>query len=62
MEKTLFKPTLFMQSKKETKYKTLDGKDVMPIQPGTMKECRQFVDDYSNVSGTQVYGLSLIHI
>jgi DNA polymerase elongation subunit (family B) len=56
MEKTVFKPTLFLQSKTPTKYKTLDGTTVAPVQPGTMKECREFIDQYSNVSGTKVYG------
>ena len=56
MSKTPFRPTLFLPSKQESKYKTLDGKNVKPIQPGSMKECRQFVDDYSGVSGTSVYG------
>ena len=56
MEKTVFKPTLFLQSKTPTKYKTLDGVTVAPVQPGTMKECREFIDQYSNVSGTKVYG------
>ena len=55
-EKVPFKPTLFLPSKKPTEFKTLDGKFVSPIQPGTMKECRQFIDDYSGVSGTRVYG------
>ena len=56
MEKVPFRPTLFLPSNKPTKYQTLDGKFVSPIQPGTMKECREFVDNYSNVSGTKVYG------
>ena len=56
MEKYLFKPTLFLQSNKPTEFKTLDGKFVSPIQPGTMKECREFIDQYSGVSGTRVYG------
>ena len=56
MEKFPFHPTLFLPSKQESKYKTLDGKNVKPIQPGSMKECRQFLDDYSGVSGTSVYG------
>ena len=56
-EKVPFRPTLFLSSKNDTGYKTLDGKNVAPIQPGTMKECRQFIEDYSGVSGSQVYGM-----
>ena len=56
MEKVKFNPTLFVPSKNETEYRTLDGKFVAPVQPGTMKECREFIDNYSGVSGTKVYG------
>ena len=55
-DKIEFKPTLFVPAKKKTEYKTLDGKYVSPIQPGTLKECREFVEQYSGVSGTQIYG------
>jgi DNA polymerase elongation subunit (family B) len=57
MDKVRFQPTLFLLSKKETEYKTLDGKYVAPVKPGTMKECKQFIQDYDGVSGTKVYGM-----
>ena len=57
MEKVPFKPTLFLPPKNKTDYKTLDGQFVAPIQPGTMKECRQFIEDYAGVSGTKVHGM-----
>ena len=57
MDKVPFKPTLFVPSKNKTKYKTLDGKHVSPIHPGTMRECRDFIEEYSGVSGTSVYGM-----
>ena len=57
MEKKPFHPTLFLKSKIETEYKTLDGVYVAPVKPGTMKECKAFIDDYNGVSGTQVYGM-----
>ena len=56
-EKVPFKPTMYLPSKKPTEYKTLDGQYVAPIQPGTIKECRQFIDTYSGVDGTRVYGM-----
>ena len=56
-EKVPFRPTLFLSSNKETQYKTLDGKNVAPVQPGTMRECKEFIANYSGVSGTQVYGM-----
>ena len=33
-----FLPTMFVPSKKKTKYRTLDGKYVQSIQPGTVRE------------------------
>ncbi len=55
-ERIPFRPTLFLPTKKETKYKTLDGISVTPIQPGSIKECKEFITTYSGVSGTTVYG------
>ena len=57
MSKEEFKPTLFVPSKAKTDYRTLDGQSVAPIQPGSMKECRVFLDEYANVSGSKVYGM-----
>ena len=37
-----FFPTLFVKSKKKTKFKTLNGDSVEPIKPGTVRECREF--------------------
>jgi DNA polymerase elongation subunit (family B) len=52
-----FKPTLFVDSKSpKSKYKTLDGKIVEPIQPGYVKDCREFLDKYKDVKGFNVYG------
>lgn len=57
MDKVPFKPTLFMQSKTKTEHTTLDGKYVRPVQPGTMRDCKEFIEQYSDVSGTQIYGM-----
>ena len=32
-----FQPTVYLKSRKKTKWKTLDGENVEPIQPGTVK-------------------------
>jgi DNA polymerase elongation subunit (family B) len=55
-EKIRFTPTLFLPSKKPSKYKTLDGINVTPVQPGSMKDCREFLNQYDGVDGTKVYG------
>ena len=51
-----YQPTLFVPSKKKTKYKTLDGHAVEPIQPGKISDCKEFLDKYSKVEGFTVYG------
>ena len=49
-------PTLYVQSKNKTKYKTLDGEYVDPINPGLVKECREFYQKYDSVDGFKIYG------
>ena len=51
-----FFPTLFVKSKKKTKFKTLNGDSVEPIKPGTVRECREFYKKYEDVDGFSVYG------
>jgi DNA polymerase elongation subunit (family B) len=51
-----FNPTLFVPSKKKTKYKTLEGKYVQEIQPGTVRDCREFIKSHDNVEGFEIYG------
>ena len=50
-----FFPTLFVKSKKKTKFKTLGGEPVEPIKPGTVRECREFYKKYEDVDGFSVY-------
>ena len=51
-----FHPTLFVPSKKQTYYKTLEGEYVQPVKPGTVRDCREFFKQYENVDGFAVYG------
>jgi len=51
-----FFPTLFVKSKKKTKYKTLNGEAVEEIKPGTVRECRDFYKRYEDVEGFEIYG------
>ena len=51
-----FYPTLFVPSNKETKYKTLDGDYVESIDPGTVRDCREFIKKYDGVQNFKVYG------
>ena len=53
-----FFPTLFVKSKKnlKTKYKTLSGESVEAINPGTVRDCRDFYKKYEDVEGFEIYG------
>ena len=51
-----YSPTLFVKSNRETKYKTLEGENVEPIQPGTVRDCREFYKKYEDVDGFKIYG------
>ena len=56
-EKVPFKPTLFLSTNKTSEYQTLDGRYVVPVQPGTIRDCRAFIDDYNLVDGASVFGM-----
>jgi DNA polymerase elongation subunit (family B) len=51
-----FFPTLFVKSKKKTKYKTLNGEAVEEIHPGSVRDCREFYKRYEDVEGFEIYG------
>ena len=51
-----FFPTLFVKSKKKTKYKTLNGEAVEAINPGTVRDCREFYKKYDDIEGFEIYG------
>ena len=55
-KKVPFKPTFFLPCKKDSGWKTLEGQNVSPVQPGNIKECREFLKTYDDVDGTKVYG------
>ena len=51
-----FFPTLFVRSKRKSKYKTLSGESVETINPGTVRECRDFYKKYEDVENFEIYG------
>jgi DNA polymerase elongation subunit (family B) len=56
MVREKFSPTLFVPSKKQTKYQTLSGEYVESIEPGSVRECRDFIKKYDGVNGFKIYG------
>ncbi len=51
-----YQPTLFVPTTNESKFKTLSGSPVESIQPGSITECRDFVNQYVGVDNFTVYG------
>ena len=56
MTRESFSPTLFVPSKRKTKYKTLTGEPVEPIYPGSVRDCREFIKKYDGVENFDIYG------
>ena len=51
-----FKPTLYVPSKNETEYKTLEGNCVEPVKLGSIKDAKEFVQTYEDVGNFTIYG------
>jgi DNA polymerase elongation subunit (family B) len=56
MTREKFYPTLFVPSQKKTKYQTLNGEYVEAVQPGSVRDCREFVKKYDGVENFKIYG------
>ena len=56
MTREKFYPTLFVPSNKKTKYKTLEGEYVESVEPGTVRDCREFIKRYDGVENFKIYG------
>jgi len=56
MFKDEFQPTLFVNSNRESKYKTLEGENLEPIIPGSIRDCREFYKKYDGVDNFKIYG------
>ena len=51
-----FQPTLYVPTKKKTKYKTLSGNPVESINPGSIRETREFIKKYDGLDGFEIFG------
>ena len=49
-------PTLFTNSNKPTQFTTIHGQYVDEIKPGNIRECRDFIKQYEDVEGFELYG------
>ena len=55
-DKVEYNPTLYLPSQKPTEYKTLDGKYVLPVLQGSMRDANDFIRQYENVDNFNFYG------
>ena len=44
-----FSPTLFVVTKKQTNFRTLDGRYAKPVRFESVREARKFVDQYHSL-------------
>jgi len=51
-----FHPTMYVPSQKKTEWTTLNGLCVEPIKSGNIQETRDFIKQYKDVKGFDVYG------
>lgn len=51
-----YHPTYYVKSKIKTDYKALTGEYLQPVKPGTIKESKQFVDQYKDIENFNFYG------
>ena len=55
-KKVKYKPTFFVQSKRESEWKALDGSPVEPIEFGSINEAKDFLEQYKDVANFKVHG------
>jgi len=55
-DKIRFKPTLYVKSKSESKYKSIYGENLEPIQFEDINEARDFVQRYKDVENFGIFG------
>ena len=57
IRKIKYKPTMFVQSQKpNTEWRGLDGTPVDPIQLGSMREAKDFIESYGQIDNYNIYG------
>lgn len=60
-DKIKYSPTLFTPTNKKTKYKTLSGQYAAPIHFDTIREAKEWCDEYSEVDNFEFFGNTLFH-
>ncbi len=55
-EEIAYQPRLFVPTKNESIWHTLQGEPVEPIEPGSIKDCKEFLKQYEGVEAFKIYG------
>jgi len=55
-KKVPFEPTMYVPCKEQTGWTTIDGQSVKPVNPGSMKETKDFMSKFEDVSNFKVFG------
>ncbi len=55
-ERVSFRPTLYVPSNKKTKFVTLDNKYAEEIEFDSVRDSREFINNYSGTTGFEIYG------
>lgn len=53
---TSFQPDLFVTTSKPSKYKNIYGESVGKVNPGSIRDCRDFIEKYQGIGNMTVYG------
>jgi DNA polymerase elongation subunit (family B) len=51
-----YRPTFFLLSQEQSEFTTLAGEFVKPIEPGTITDCREFLQRYESVDNFPIFG------
>ena len=54
----VFSPVLFAPTNNKTEYKTLEGEYAQKINFDTIKDAREFIEQYKHVDNYKIYGNS----
>ena len=51
-----FNPTLYLPTSQPSRWKTLDGKNVRPVQQGTIRDAKKFVEEHKEIPDFEICG------
>jgi DNA polymerase elongation subunit (family B) len=58
-ERINYNPTLYVPTKQQSEWKTVDGISVEPVTMGSIKDARKFFDRYADIENFTVYGSNM---